>query len=169
MRRLMARLTGMGDEEYLWEPVTGCWTLRPSPDGRWTIDGGQLGNLGAPPPDPAPVTTIAWRVGHLGFGMGGFASTRFGDGSLIREPVDFPPHAAGVQPFLDRNFDIWRIGIASLDDEGWDTPLPMSWGGRWAQMNTFQLALHVLDELVHHGAEIGVLRDLYQQRASWSG
>jgi hypothetical protein len=33
-------------------------------------------------------------------------------------------------------------------------------------MTTFQLALHVLDEIVHHGGEIGVLRDLFRQRSS---
>jgi hypothetical protein len=26
------------------------------------------------------------------------------------------------------------------------------------------LALHVFDEIVHHGAEVGVLRDLYLRR-----
>jgi hypothetical protein len=24
------RLAGLTDEEYLWEPVTGCWTIRPT-------------------------------------------------------------------------------------------------------------------------------------------
>jgi hypothetical protein len=33
-------------------------------------------------------------------------------------------------------------------------------------MSTFDLALHVFDEIVHHGGEIGVLRDLYRQRSS---
>jgi hypothetical protein len=31
------------------------------------------------------------------------------------------------------------------------------------------LALHVLDEVIHHGAEIGLLRDLYAHRASRLG
>ena len=29
---------------------------------------------------------------------------------------------------------------------------------------TLDLALHVLDEVIHHGAEIGLLRDLYLHR-----
>jgi hypothetical protein len=33
--------------------------------------------------------------------------------------------------------------------------------GPYAESNTVDLALHVLDEVVHHGAEIGLLRDLY--------
>ncbi|MEW2164904.1 DinB family protein [Streptomyces sp. NPDC007084] len=28
------RLTGLGDEEYLWEPVPGCWSLRPRAEAR---------------------------------------------------------------------------------------------------------------------------------------
>jgi hypothetical protein len=28
------------------------------------------------------------------------------------------------------------------------------------------LALHVLDELVHHAAEVGLLRDLYSHRSA---
>jgi hypothetical protein len=31
------------------------------------------------------------------------------------------------------------------------------------------LALHVLDEVVHHGAEAGLLRDLYAHRGSLGG
>jgi hypothetical protein len=33
--------------------------------------------------------------------------------------------------------------------------------GLYADSNTLDLALHVLDELVHHAAEVGVLRDLW--------
>ncbi len=32
------RLTGLTDEEYLWEPVPGCWSLRPGEGGRWQAD-----------------------------------------------------------------------------------------------------------------------------------
>ncbi len=27
--QLRPRLEGLGDGEYLWEPVPGCWNLRP--------------------------------------------------------------------------------------------------------------------------------------------
>src|SRR3954469_19771151 len=41
------RLTGLGDEEYLWEPVRGCWSIRPRAElttvrafgpGAWVMD-----------------------------------------------------------------------------------------------------------------------------------
>ena len=45
------RLAGLGDEEYLWEPVADCWSIRPREEattaraygpGDWVID------IGAP-------------------------------------------------------------------------------------------------------------------------
>ncbi|HWI02509.1 MAG TPA: hypothetical protein VNT52_01540, partial [Acidimicrobiales bacterium] len=49
------RLNGLTDEEYLWEPVAGCWTLHPTDDGQVLYDHAW------PPPRPSPFTTIAWR------------------------------------------------------------------------------------------------------------
>jgi hypothetical protein len=37
--RFSDRLIGLTDEEYFWEPVAGCWTLRPDSTGRWVLDG----------------------------------------------------------------------------------------------------------------------------------
>ena len=33
--RFTGRLAGLTDEEYLGEPVPGCWTLRQRLDGSW--------------------------------------------------------------------------------------------------------------------------------------
>jgi hypothetical protein len=41
--------------------------------------------------------------------------------------------------------------------------------GPYAESNTVDLALHVLDEVVHHGAEVGLLRDLYSHRSTLHG
>ena len=41
--------------------------------------------------------------------------------------------------------------------------------GPYAESSTVDLALHVLDEVVHHGAEVGLLRDLYAHRGSLGG
>jgi hypothetical protein len=83
--RLTGRLSGLTDEEYFWEPVAGCWSLRQGQDGRWHLDGG---GGGGPAPDPAPVTTIAWRLGHLGgMAVGGSANRRFGDAKLTTDQI----------------------------------------------------------------------------------
>jgi hypothetical protein len=156
--RLAARLASLDDVEYFWEPAPGCWSLRPDGAGHWLLDGG---GGGGPAPDPVPVTTIAWRVGHVaGLALGGFADRLFGDGSLDAEGIDFPPRAAGAVPFLRANYGVWRAGLETLDDDRWAAPLGQAWGP-YAEDSVEDLALHVFDELVHHGAEIGLLRDLY--------
>jgi hypothetical protein len=114
--RLLARLDGLSDEEYLWEPVQGAWSLRLGPSGRWLLDGG---GGGGPAPEPAPVTTIAWRLGHLGgLALGGFTNWRFGDGTLRPESLDFPSTAQEARGFLDGHYRTWRDSLAGLEDSG---------------------------------------------------
>jgi hypothetical protein len=164
--RLGDRISDLTDDEYFWEPVTGCWSLRQDRDGRWHLDGG---GGGGPAPDPAPVTTIAWRLGHLGgMAVGGFANRRFGDAQLTIEQIDFPPRASAVPGFLNEQYQAWRTGLTSLSPAEWSAPLGPSWGP-YADTSTIDLALHVLDEVSHHGAEVGLLRDLYPHRPSPRG
>lgn len=54
--RLQSRCEGLTDEEFFWEPVPGCWNVRPdvsAPSG-WSYE------YEFAPPIPAPVATIAW-------------------------------------------------------------------------------------------------------------
>ena len=79
-------LDTLTDEEYLWEPVPGCWSIRPTgPGGRGEIE--QVW----PDPQPAPVTTIAWRLSHLAVNVFGLrVSHYFGDGSLTHKDAERP-------------------------------------------------------------------------------
>jgi hypothetical protein len=156
--RFLARIDGLGDEEYFWEPVAGCWSLRQASDGRWLLDGE---GGGGPPPDPVPVTTIAWRLGHIGGTLGGFARMRFGDRERVTfTDLDVPSHANEIQAFLTDHYRLWMDALLGLPEVAWARPLGPAFG-LYAEANTFDLALHVLDELVHHAAEVGVLRDLW--------
>ena len=56
--RLLSRLEGLTSDEYLWEPVASCWTVRETAEG-------VRADWADPDPDPAPVTTIAWRLWHV--------------------------------------------------------------------------------------------------------
>ncbi len=58
--QLVQRLDGLTDAEYLWEPVPGSWSVRRTPDGDTAVDGAGEREI-----DPAPVTTIAWRLWHI--------------------------------------------------------------------------------------------------------
>ncbi|HEY4376423.1 MAG TPA: DinB family protein [Acidimicrobiales bacterium] len=161
--RFGVRLDGLTDEEYFWEPVAGCWSLRVGPGGRWALDGG---GGGGPAPEPVPFTTIAWRIGHVAGGtLGGFADRLFGDGSLVPRVVEYPTTVTTLDGFLAENYARWRHGMATLDAAGWAEPLGSSWG-LYADSNRVDLALHVFDEVVHHTAEVGVLRDLFEHRAT---
>src|SRR6202451_844701 len=79
-------LETLTDEESLWEPVPGCGSIRSAgPGGRGEFD------QAWPDPEPAPVTTIAWRLSHLAVGVFGLrASHHFGDGSLTHENAQRP-------------------------------------------------------------------------------
>jgi hypothetical protein len=49
----LPRMAGLTDEEYLWQPVPGCWSVVLDGDGRW------MWQIEYPDPTPAPFTTIA--------------------------------------------------------------------------------------------------------------
>jgi hypothetical protein len=53
--------------------------------------------------------------------------------------------------------------LAELDDEALDAMRPTHFGVAWP---TRRILTVLLTEQVHHGAEIGVLRDLYRHRAA---
>jgi hypothetical protein len=159
--RLAARVATLSDDEYFWEPVDDCWNLREGRDGRWLLDGG---GGGGPAPQPVPVTTIAWRHCHIGgLALGGFTNLRFGDGTLSSDSIDFPRSAEAAIHFLNVHYSEWSQAITSLSISDWHEPLGPAWD-EYANDDTFDLALHVLDELCHHGGEVGVLRDLYALR-----
>ncbi|CPY76092.1 Uncharacterised protein [Mycobacteroides abscessus] len=61
--QLRPRFEGLTDDEYFWEPVRGCWSLRPRGTAATPLQGGSgdyVIEFAAPPPEPAPVTTIGW-------------------------------------------------------------------------------------------------------------
>ena len=87
-RQLRPRLEGLTDEEYLWEPVANCWSVRPRGHARTEMAAGSgdlVIDFAYPEPKPAPVTTIAWRIGHLVVGVfGARVASHFGG-----PPVDY--------------------------------------------------------------------------------
>ena len=155
--RLLARLDGLSDDEYRWEPVAGCWNVRPdrgSPSG-WSVDYPDV------EPDPPPVTTIAWRMLHITDGNTIYREHGFGPGK--RQYTDLAPHgdAAGAVAYLAESQRSVTATLAGIDDARLDELRPTPWGERWP---AGQIVVVLLDEQVHHGAEIGVLRDLYRTR-----
>jgi hypothetical protein len=135
--RFTTRILGMSDDEYFWEPVPGCWSLRRVPDGTWRLDG----DGGGPAPDPVPVAPIAWRLGHLGgMAQGGFTNWRFGDATLTVDNIDFPSTVTEVPRFLESQYQGWRDALEALREAEWEASLGPS-RGTYADDTTFDLAL----------------------------
>jgi hypothetical protein len=153
-QRLRARVDGLTDEEYFWEPFGDCWTIRKI-DGEYVADSSRI------PPTPAPFTTPAWRITHIvDILQAERTATWFG-----LEPTDEPPSvpgsAADALAALDRAYEIWRGRLASLSQEDLDRPMGEI-AGPYADNDRTSFALHILDELIHHGAEVGTVRDFYR-------
>jgi hypothetical protein len=152
------RLDGLTDEEYLWEPVPGCWSVRPSGDRRYVPD------WQWPPPEPAPVTTIGWRLCHIGCSVLGIrASNHFGDGSLTIETMDWPGTAAAGIACVERWYAAWTTGVRALGESGLSHPIGPA-EGAYRDSPYAALILHINREVIHHGAEVALLRDLYRAR-----
>lgn len=168
-RQLRDRLSGLSDDEYFWEPTAGMWSVRPrgtgtaavqAGSGEWTID------FAFPQPVPAPVTTIAWRLGHLIVGVLGARNAGHFDGPAI----DYDSHAyAGAADEalaqLDREYAAWIDGVRRLGGAGLERPSGPT-EGPYAEWSMAALVLHINREVIHHGAEIALLRDLYAHRTA---
>jgi hypothetical protein len=170
--QLRPGLDGLSDAEYLWEPVPGCWSIRPRDQATTPMaaGGGDLvADFAYPEPDPAPVTTIAWRLGHVLVGvLGARNAAHFGG-----PPVDYATYhwsatAARALDQLDEAYRRWITGVAGLGADDLERPIGEA-EGPWARHSYAELVLHIHREVLHHGAEILLLRDLYRHRAGSSG
>jgi hypothetical protein len=71
--------------------------------------------------------------------------------------------AAGALAQLDAAYDAWAGGVQSLDADGLARPCGEA-EGPFASYPLAALVLHINREMIHHGAEIALLRDLYAHR-----
>jgi len=105
----------LSDQEYLWEPAPGAWSIRrrgqaasprPLGPGQWQLDSA------SGDPDPTPPTTIAWRLGHLHADVAGRWEWTFGQRRRPPEElVDFSPLAAVALGGCGRR---WSAGVPVL-------------------------------------------------------
>lgn len=162
--QLRPRLDGLTDDEYRWEPVDGCWNVRPRSQAATShaAGGGDVVmDFALPEPDPSPVTTIAWRLGHISVGIFAMRTAAHFDGpELSYFSADWPLTAAGGLALLDEQYDAWISNVAQLDDAALRAPCGPA-EGPFADRPFAVLVLHLNREAIHHGAEVALLRDLY--------
>jgi hypothetical protein len=161
--RLQRTLTGLTDDEFFWEPCAGCWTVHRRTEtraasadgcGEWVID------YVVPEPDPAPVTTIAWRTVHVAACNYLYWDYAFGPATASFD-LEMPGTASDAVDWLAASQPPLTDALATVTDPGLDDLRPTNWG---ELIPTWRVFTTLIDEQVHHGAEISLLRDLYRNR-----
>jgi uncharacterized damage-inducible protein DinB len=160
--RVLKVLDGIGDEEFFWEPCAGCWTLhrrseirasRVAGAGDWVLDDEWIS-------PPTPVTTIAWRTIHIAAVNYVYWDHAFGPATATFD-LEFPGDAEAAIAWLAASQQPLAHTLQSLSDDEMGRPRLTNWGEEWY---TYRLFKTLVNEQVHHGAEISLLRDLYRNR-----
>ena len=166
--QLRPRLDGLTDHEYFWQPVPDCWTVsrrgRSSAPlsfgaGEFTVDFGS-------PQKPEVVTTIAWRLAHLIVGFAETNGSHFGGPPADVSMFTYAGTAGEALRQLDHEHDAWVRGVRSLGTAGLVGPQGPTQPPEFADAPMAKLILYTNLEVIHHGAEICLLRDLYLRNGS---
>ena len=164
------RLEGLTDEEYLWLPAGSGWTVRRREDDVPETVTRRLGgdlwllDLGDHDLTPAPVTSIAWRIAHLIVAvLGPRTQSHFGGPEVDYNTWGYAGTAAEALDQLDTAYANWIAGMRGLTEETlWQPGGPAE--GHWHESPMITLVLHIHRELIHHLAEVALLRDLWAHR-----
>lgn len=153
--QLFDRLTGLDDDEFLWEPVGGMWSVRSTADG-WRVDWDDSD------PEPSPVTTIAWRMWHIAVdALDSYSSRAFGTSGTSLAGRDWVGTAAEAIDLTGGAFDTFERGFRDLGEDGLARELGAAWT-HYSDATYLELFLHAHREVTHHSAEIALMRDLYR-------
>lgn len=167
--QLRPRLDGLTDDEYFWQPVPDCWTISRRGEslapiswgaGEFTMD------FGEPAHDPAPVTTIPWRLAHLIVGFAETNGTHFGGPPATVSTFRYAATAKEALRQLDETHARWIEGVRGLGAAGLARPQGPTQPPEFADAPMAKLILCTNLEVTHHGAEVCLLRDLYLRNGS---
>ncbi len=117
-----------------------------------------------PPHERQPVTTIAWRMAHMIEVFGPPGAPHFREKPPHRPPLEFVGTAAGALRQLDEGHDSWIEDVRDLGATGLARPQGAISPPVFADEPMAKLVLYTNVEIVHHGAEVCLLRDLYLWR-----
>jgi hypothetical protein len=89
--------------------------------------------------------------------------SHFGGPPADYQSWDYATDAATALRQLDDAYDAWMAGVRQLSHDDLGTAIGPA-EGPWADRSMAELVLHINREVIHHGAEIALLRDLYVHR-----
>jgi DinB superfamily len=165
--QLRPRLDGLSDDEYFWEPVPGCWSIRRRGESAAPIavGGGDLTmEYAYPEPSPAPVTTIAWQLAHIIVAVfGARNASHFGGPPVSYRTFEYAGSAAEALRQLDDVYAAWVKGVRSLDADALARPCGPA-EDPFGDSPLAALVLHIHREVIHHGSVIALMRDLYLRK-----
>ncbi len=138
--QLRPRLVGLSDAEHRWEPVSRDLASAES------------------------VPTIAWRLDHVTVGLAVTNATHFNGPAATFE--DFEPAGSADEALhrIDGAFEHWIDGVRMLGEEGLRRPQGPTSPSEFADAPMARLVMYTSVELIHHGAEVCLLRDLFEHR-----
>lgn len=148
------RMAGLTDDEYLWAPVAEVWTVHPGDPP--TIDPQMHA-------DPAPFTTIAWRMHHMTDFFTKRRVNHFGDPET--EAMDAPVTLSAAENManLTHAYERWKNALDTMPTDHLYAPCGPA-EHHFSDAPIADLILHINREFIHHAAECALLRDLYRQR-----
>ena len=172
-RNLLAYVDDLGNDEYFWEPVPCCWSVRPNGEGGFRAEWELTPLLG-----DGPFTTIAARMWHLGarpwprptltrdLALHFHFVKRFAPPG--RDYHDACGTAAAAVASLREDNDRWLRHFDALSEEELERPIGAV-AGRYGESSYVGLIGHFTNEYVHHAAEVRLLRHLYRSGAGQVG
>ena len=167
---LRPRLEGLTDDELFWDPTGDgrqVWTVHPSDEQRTAYQDGAgelVIDFDLVEDQPQPFTTIAWRLGHVIVGVLAARSHSHFDGPEASYGTwEFATTADDTLAQLDREVARWLDGLRQVDDARMQVPCGPA-EGPWGERPFADLALHINREVIHHLAEVALLRDLHAHR-----
>ncbi len=122
-----------------------------------------------PRPDVEPLTTIAWRLWHLIDCYGEDRAPKWLDVPAQGTAIGMddrggapPATAPDAITLLERAHDRWDAHLDLATNDGLSESIGPVAGPEYADRTRAAYVLHMLDEFIHHGAEIALLRDLWR-------
>ncbi|MER6767033.1 DinB family protein, partial [Amycolatopsis sp. NPDC000746] len=117
-----------------------------------------------PQPVPPPFTTIAWRLSHLSEMLALRADHTSGTHTKTRDDYPIAGDVTAAVAAFDAGATAWREALLTIDDAALDTVGYCTYPhGSDAESPFLEIVWWVNQEVLHHGAEIALLRDLYRQ------